>query len=102
MTKSWGHLACNTVLLGGGADGEGQRGLRGRGAFPSCVCCLGRRPKEQNRTYSSAWLTVDPALMTHVLSSLCPPSCLEQVLHPEVLRKHSSARLAWSLLLCVS
>lgn len=102
MTKSWGHLACNTALLGGGQRGRGREGCVGGGAFPSCVCCLGRRPKEQNRTYSSAWLTVDPALMTHGLSSLCPPSCLEQVLHPEVLRKHSSARLAWSLLLCFS
>ena len=62
-----------------GGQRGGQRGLHRRKRV-AVVCCLGRWPREQNRTYGSLWLMVDLALMAPVFSFVHPPSCLEQVL----------------------
>lgn len=80
MTKDWGHVACKTVCAGPAAGGGQAKRAAWEESSCSCVCCLGRWPREQNRTSGSMWLTVDLALMAHVFSFLHPPSCLEQVL----------------------
>lgn len=79
MIKDWGHVACKTVCAGAaGGEGRAKRAAQEE-ASCSCVCCSGRWPREQNRTYGSMWL-MDLALMAHVFSFVHPPSCLEQVL----------------------
>ena len=80
MTKDWGHVACKTVCAGPEAGGGQAKRAAWEEVSCSCVCCLGRWPREQNRTSGSMWLMVDLALMAHVFSFLHPPSCLEQEL----------------------
>lgn len=67
------------VLDQQGVGGWAKRAAREE-ASCSCVCCLGRWPREQNRTYGSTWLMVDLPLMAHVFPFLHSPPCLEQVL----------------------
>lgn len=72
----WHKTACAGPAGGGGWAKRAAR----EEASCSCVCCLGRWPREQNRTYGSTWLMVDLPLMAHVFPFLHSPPCLEQVL----------------------
>lgn len=73
-------MACKMACAGPAGGGGRAKRAAWEEASCSCVCCLGRWPREQNRTYGSVWLMADLPLMAHVFPFLHPPPCLEQVL----------------------